>query len=316
MIGGMTDKVPTALTRLARPYRITRGQGFALDRFDPGDTRGKHLKDQADALLSQSIEVMADLQERLYAQDRWSVLLVFQAMDAAGKDGIIKHVMSGLNPQGCEVHSFKAPSSEELDHDFLWRTSTSLPRRGHIGIFNRSYYEEMLVVRVHPDILAKQQLPNELVTPRIWRERFTDVVNYERYLTRQGVVIRKFFLYVSKEEQRRRFLDRLQEPEKNWKFSLGDVHEREHFADYLNAYEDAIRHTATPFAPWYIVPADHKWFTRLVVASAVIEAIESVRPTFPAVDAATLQQLKVAQAALESEVTVRRQARRKGAPKR
>lgn len=316
MIGGMTDKVPTALTRLARPYRITRGQGFALDRFDPGDTRGKHLKDQADALLSQSIEVMADLQERLYAQDRWSVLLVFQAMDAAGKDGIIKHVMSGLNPQGCEVHSFKAPSSEELDHDFLWRTSTSLPRRGHIGIFNRSYYEEMLVVRVHPDILAKQQLPNELVTPQIWRERFTDVVNYERYLTRQGVVIRKFFLYVSKEEQRRRFLDRLQEPEKNWKFSLGDVHEREHFADYLNAYEDAIRHTATPFAPWYIVPADHKWFTRLVVASAVIEAIESVRPTFPAVDAATLQQLKVAQAALESEVTVRRQARRKGAPKR
>lgn len=316
MIGGMTDKVPTALTRLARPYRITRGQGFALDRFDPGDTRGKHLKDQADALLSQSIEVMADLQERLYAQDRWSVLLVFQAMDAAGKDGIIKHVMSGLNPQGCEVHSFKAPSSEELDHDFLWRTSTSLPRRGHIGIFNRSYYEEMLVVRVHPDILAKQQLPNELVTPRIWRERFADVVNYERYLTRQGVVIRKFFLYVSKEEQRRRFLDRLQEPEKNWKFSLGDVHEREHFADYLNAYEDAIRHTATPFAPWYIVPADHKWFTRLVVASAVIEAIESVRPTFPAVDAATLQQLKVAQAALESEVTVRRQARRKGAPKR
>jgi PPK2 family polyphosphate:nucleotide phosphotransferase len=316
MIDGMTNRTPTALTRLARPYKITRGQGFALDRFDPGDIRGQHLKDQADALLSQSIEVMADLQERLYAQDRWSVLLVFQAMDAAGKDGIIKHVMSGLNPQGCEVHSFKAPSSEELDHDFLWRTSTSLPRRGHIGIFNRSYYEEMLVVRVHPAILAKQQLPDELVTPRIWRERFTDVVNYERYLTRQGVVIRKFFLYVSKEEQRRRFLDRLQEPEKHWKFSLGDVDEREHFADYLNAYEDTIRHTATPFAPWYIVPADHKWFTRLVVASAVIEAIESVRPTFPAVDASTLRKLKVAQAALESEVPVRRATRRKAAPRR
>ncbi len=316
MIDGMANRTPTALTRLARPYKITRAQGFALDRFDPGDTRGQHLKDQADALLSQSIEVMADLQERLYAQDRWSVLLVFQAMDAAGKDGIIKHVMSGLNPQGCEVHSFKAPSSEELDHDFLWRTSKSLPRRGHIGIFNRSYYEEMLVVRVHPAILAKQQLPGELVTPRIWRERFTDVVNYERYLTRQGVVIRKFFLYVSKEEQRRRFLDRLQEPEKHWKFSLGDVVEREHFADYLNAYEDTIRHTATPFAPWYIVPADHKWFTRLVVASAVIEAIESVRPTFPAVDASTLRKLKVAQAALESEVPVRRATRRKAVPRR
>ena len=306
----MVEKIPTALTRLARPYRITRGPGFALDQFDPGDTRGQRLKNQADELLSQSIAVMADLQERLYAQDRWSVLLVFQAMDAAGKDGIIKHVMSGLNPQGCEVHSFKAPSSEELDHDFLWRTAKSLPHRGHIGIFNRSYYEETLVVRVHPEILAKQQLPSELVTPRVWRERFTDVVNYERYLTRQGVVIRKFFLYVSKEEQRRRFLDRLREPEKHWKFSLGDVHEREHFADYLNAYEDTIRHTATPFAPWYVVPADHKWFTRLVVASAVIEAIGSVRPTFPSVDASTLQKLRVAQTALESEVPARRPVRR------
>lgn len=305
----MTQTIPGAFTRLSRPYKITRGQGFSLDRFDPGDTRGQDLKDQADVLLAQSIEVMAELQERLYAQDRWSVLLVFQAMDAAGKDGIIKHVMSGLNPQGCEVHSFKAPSSEELDHDFLWRTSKALPRRGHIGIFNRSYYEETLVVRVHPDILAKQQLPDELVTPRIWRERFTDVANYERYLTRQGVVVRKFFLHVSKDEQRRRFLERLREPEKHWKFSLGDVHEREHFSDYLNAYEDTIRHTATPYAPWYIVPADHKWFTRLVVASAVIEAIESVRPTFPSVDASTRQQLRVAQAALESEVAARRAVR-------
>ena len=306
----MTETTPRELARLARHYRVTRGQGFSLDKFDPDDTRGLSLKDKADELLERSVQVMADLQERLYAQDRWSVLLVFQAMDAAGKDGTIKHVMSGLNPQGCEVHSFKAPSSEELDHDFLWRTSTKLPRRGHIGIFNRSYYEEMLVVRVHPEILAKQQLPSEVVTPRIWTERFDDVVNYERYLARQGVVIGKFFLYVSKAEQRRRFLDRLREPEKHWKFSIGDVHEREHFDDYLTAYEDAIRHTATSFAPWYVVPADHKWFTRLVVASAVIDAIESVRPTFPSVDASTLQQLKVAQAALESEGQSPRRARR------
>ena len=306
----MPETTPKELARLAQHYRVTRGRGFTLDKFDPDDTRDLPLKDKADALLEQSVEVMAELQERLYAQDQWSVLLVFQVMDAAGKDGTIKHVMSGLNPQGCEVHSFKAPSSEELDHDFLWRTSNKLPRRGHIGIFNRSYYEEMLVVRVHPEILAKQQLPGDVVTPRIWTERFEDVVNYERYLSRQGVIIRKFFLYVSKEEQRRRFLDRLREPEKHWKFALGDVHEREHFDDYLSAYEDAIRRTATPHAPWYVVPADHKWFTRLVVASAVIDAIESVRPTFPSVDAATLQKLRVAQAALESEGQPRRRVRR------
>jgi PPK2 family polyphosphate:nucleotide phosphotransferase len=297
----MPDATAARLARLSRPYRVTNGRGFSLGQFDPGDTRHLSLKPNADQFLQQGVARMAELQERLYAQDRWSVLLIFQAMDAAGKDGTIKHVMSGLNPQGCEVQAFKVPSSEELDHDFLWRTSNKLPRRGHIGIFNRSYYEEMLVVRVHPDILARQQIPSELVTPRIWRERFTDVVNYERYLARQGVVIRKFFLYLSKDEQRRRFLDRLQEPEKNWKFNLGDVHEREHFADYLRAYEDAIRNTATAFAPWYVVPADHKWFTRLVVASAVIEAIESVQPTFPSLDASTLQQLRVARAALESE---------------
>ena len=312
----MADTTVRGLTRLARHYRVTRGHGFALDHFDPDDTRGLQLKDKADALLAQGVEVMADLQERLYAQDRWSVLLIFQALDAAGKDGTIKHVMSGLNPQGCEVRSFKAPSSEELDHDFLWRTSTALPRRGHIGIFNRSYYEEMLVVRVHPEILAKQQLPLELVTPRIWTERFDDVVNYERYLSRQGVVIRKFFLHVSKDEQRRRFLDRLRHPEKNWKFSLGDVHEREHWDDYQAAYEDAIRHTATTCAPWYVVPADHKWFTRLVVAAAVIEAIESVRPTFPTVEAAALRQMRVAQAALEDEGQGRRQPRRGAAKAR
>ncbi len=297
----MPNVMPKALARLSRPYRVTRAAGFRLAAFDTDDSRELALKDQADALLQQSVEVMADLQERLYAQDRWSVLLVFQAMDAAGKDSTIKHVMSGLNPQGCEVQSFKAPSSEELDHDFLWRSSNKLPRRGHIGIFNRSYYEEMLVVKVHPEILARQQLPPELVTRRIWAERYQDVVNFERYLSRQGVVIRKFFLNVSKEQQRQRFLERLREPDKHWKFSLGDVHERQYFDAYRNAYEEAIRHTATPVAPWYVVPADRKWFARLVVASAIIDAIASVRPTFPSVSAAALKDLRRAQAALERE---------------
>jgi PPK2 family polyphosphate:nucleotide phosphotransferase len=297
----MAETLPHGLATLSRHYRVTNGRRFRLGRVDPGDTRGLKLKDESDQLLEESVRVMADLQERLYAQDRWSVLLVFQALDAAGKDGTIKHVMSGLNPQGCEVHAFKAPSPEELDHDFLWRTATKLPRRGHIGIFNRSYYEEMLVVRIHPEILARQQLPERLVTKRIWQERFEDVVAYERYLARQGVVIRKFFLHVSKEEQRQRFLERLEEPEKHWKFSINDVHEREHFEDYLAAYEDVIRNTATSSAPWYVVPADRKWFTRLVVASAVIEAIASVQPAFPALDGRMRQQLRVARAALESE---------------
>jgi PPK2 family polyphosphate:nucleotide phosphotransferase len=310
----MSDKTPRLLTTLSRHYRVDRGKDFSLKHFDPDDTRGLELKDESDALLEQSVRVMADLQERLYAQDRWSVLLIFQAIDAAGKDGTIKHVMSGLNPQGCEVHAFKSPSTEELDHDFMWRTTLKLPRRGHIGIFNRSYYEEMLVARVHPEILARQQLPEPLVTKKIWDERFEDAVAYERYLTRQGVVIRKFFLYVSKEEQKRRFLARLDEPEKHWKFSLADVHEREHFDDYLDAYEDVIQHTATRRAPWYVVPADRKWFTRLVVASAVIEAIESIDPAFPEVGGQLRQQLQVARAALESEEqpASRRSKRRKG----
>ena len=298
----MSAKTPRLLATLSRHYRVDRGKGFSLKHFDPGDTRGlEGLKDESDQLLAQSVKVLADLQQRLYAQDRWSVLLVFQAIDAAGKDGTIKHVMSGLNPQGCEVHAFKAPSTEELDHDFLWRTTVKLPRRGHIGIFNRSYYEELLVARVHPEILARQQLPEGLVTRKIWDERFEDVVAHERYLSRQGVVIRKFFLYVSKEEQKRRFLARLDEPEKHWKFSLSDVHEREHFDDYLDAYEDVITHTATKRAPWYVVPADRKWFTRLVVAAAVIEAIASIDPAFPEVGGQLRQQLQVARAALESE---------------
>ena len=283
---------------LSRRYRITNGDKFRLKQFAPDDDRGQALKKSCDELLDQSVRRMSSLQDRLYAQDRWAVLLIFQALDAAGKDGTIKHVMSGLNPQGCEVHPFKSPSPEERDHDFMWRSSRLLPRRGHIGIFNRSYYEEVLVVRVHPEILAGQQLPPELVGKRIWDERYRDIVNFEQYLSRQGVLIRKFFLHVSKEEQKARFLKRLEEPEKYWKFSIGDVHERQHFDDYMRAYEAAIRATATPSAPWYIVPADRKWYARLIVASAIIEALESLRPAFPEVDATKIRELRTARAAL------------------
>ena len=288
---------------IASRYRIGNGARFRLADIDPADSWGAALKDEAETLVSDGIARLADLQERLAAQDRWSILLIFQAMDAAGKDGTIKHVMSGVNPQGCEVHSFKAPSSEELDHDFLWRSSRVLPRRGHIGIFNRSYYEETLVVRVHQNILARQQLPPELVTKRIWRERFEDINAYERYLSRQGVVIRKFFLHVSKEEQRRRFLKRLGETDKHWKFSLGDVGERAHFAEYMLAYEDTIRRTSTPWAPWFVIPSDRKWFTRLAVAAAIVDTIESLNPQFPSTDPKVKAELAKVKAALEAEMT-------------
>ena len=290
-----------SIDALARRYRVTRGARFRLASIDPGDASGAALKSRADELLAHSVRRLAALQERMYAQDRWGVLLIFQAMDAAGKDGVIKHVMSGLNPQSCEVHSFKAPSSEELDHDFLWRTSRVLPRRGHIGIFNRSYYEEVLIVRVHPGILDSQQIPAELVTKKVWDERYHDINSFESYLSRQGIVIRKFFLHVSADEQKQRFLKRLEEPEKHWKFALADVKERQHFDEYTRAYEQAIRATASPAAPWYVVPADRKWFTRLVVASAVIETLESLRPSFPQVDAKKLRELRAARAALLSE---------------
>ena len=286
---------------LAGRYRVSNGSRFRLKDFDPSDPWGKRLKPIAGEMLKQSCKRMADLQQRLYAQDRWSVLLIFQAMDAAGKDGTIKHVMSGVNPQGCEVHSFKAPSTEELDHDFLWRSARALPRRGHIGIFNRSYYEETLVVRVHQNILGRQQLPAELVTKNIWRERFEDITAWERYLSRQGVMVRKFFLHVSKEEQRQRFVDRLAQPEKHWKFSAADVAERKHFAEYMAAYEDMIRHTATEQSPWYVVPADRKWFTRLVVSAAIIDAIQSLDPRYPEVDAKTRGDFKKLKTALEAE---------------
>ncbi len=286
---------------LAGRYRISNGSRFRLKDIDPRDPWGKRLKPIAGQMLKRTCKLMAGLQERLYAQDRWSVLLIFQAMDAAGKDSTIKTVMAGVNPQGCDVHAFKAPSSEELDHDFLWRTNRRLPRRGHIGIFNRSYYEETLVVRVHQNILAKQQLPAELVTKNIWRERFEDINAYERYLSRQGVLVRKFFLHVSREEQRTRFVERLDRPEKHWKFSIADVGERAHFAAYMAAYEDMIRHTSTEAAPWYVVPADRKWFTRLVVSAAIIDAIQSLDPRFPEVDAKVRAEFKRLKTQLEAE---------------
>jgi len=277
----MAKKAQETMTaRMLKRYAVTAGKVFRLRDVDPQDTLGLKEKD-ARAALARAVGRLADLQEKLYAQDQWGVLLIFQAMDAAGKDGAIDHVMSGVNPQGCQVFSFKAPSAEELDHDFLWRTSKNLPERGRIGIFNRSYYEETLVVRVHPPILAGQHLPKELVTKSIWEERLEDIGAFERYFARQGYLILKFFLHVSKEEQKQRFLARLDAPEKNWKFALGDVREREHWDQYMQAYETTIRATAAPHAPWFVVPADHKWFTRLVVSETIVAAIEGLGLAWP-----------------------------------
>jgi PPK2 family polyphosphate:nucleotide phosphotransferase len=253
--------------------------------------KNEKSRDRAAAVLREGVERLAALQDRLYAQDRWALLLIFQAMDAAGKDGTIKHVMSGVNPQGCQVFSFKAPSHEELDHDYFWRTMKCFPERGRIGIFNRSYYEEVLVVRVHKELLDAQRLPDQLVTKGIWKDRFEDIRNVERHLARNGTVVRKFFLHVSKEEQRQRFLSRLQQPEKNWKFSMADVKERDHWDEYMDAYEDAIRHTATVDAPWFVVPADNKWFTRLVVGAAIVEALEELDLAYPTTDAQKRKEL-------------------------
>ena len=277
----MADKITAKkIAKFIKPYGVTKGKKFRLKDFDPGDTGGftSEGKPRAKALLQQGIAMLSDLQERLYAQDQWGVLLIFQAMDAAGKDGAIKHVMSGVNPQGCQIYSFKGPSPEDLDHDFLWRTTRCLPERGRIGIFNRSYYEEVLVVRVHPELLEKQKLPPELVSKNIWEERYEDINNFERYLSRNGYVIRKFFLHLSNKEQKKRFLSRLDEPEKNWKFSSADARERQRWDDYMEAYDGMIRHTATQHAPWYVVPADNKWFSRLVVAAVVVAAPRHARP--------------------------------------
>ncbi|MEO6054970.1 MAG: polyphosphate kinase 2 family protein [Chthoniobacterales bacterium] len=295
-----TNKVIKASRQLSKNYRITKGKNFHLKNVDPGDTGNLKSEDKSRAreALQNGVDTLTELQDVLYAQDRWSILLIFQAMDAAGKDGTIKHVMSGVNPQGCHVSSFKAPTSTDLDHDYLWRCTKELPQRGQIGIFNRSYYEETLVVRVHPEFLAGQKLPSKCVTKNIWKERFEDIRSYERYLHRNGTIVRKFFLHISKEEQEKRFLERLDNPDKNWKFSANDAKERGYWNDYMKAYEETIRNTATEDSPWYVVPADNKWFARVVVAAAVIDAMASLDLHYPKVSDEKKKELEVARAAL------------------
>jgi len=282
---------------LAKPFRVSKGQDFRLKDVDPNDTlefTKEADKPRSKEALASGVMALAELQDKLYAQDKWALLLIFQAMDAAGKDAAIKHVMSGVNPQACQVYSFKSPSAEDLDHDYLWRCMKSLPNRGHIGIFNRSYYEEVLVVRVHPEILSKQKVPPKLVGKGIWNERFEDIRNFEQYLGRNGVVVRKFFLHVSKKEQKRRFLERIDDTQKNWKFSSNDANERDYWEDYMKAYEEMIQQTATKDAPWYVVPADNKWFTRVVVAAAVVEALADLDLAYPKVDEGKFKELAAA----------------------
>ncbi len=299
-------KLETVIKRArkwSRPYCIADDKKFRLKDIDPDDTGDLTDKDKprAEEALQIGVDALAELQDMLYAQDRWAVLLIFQAMDAAGKDGAIKHVMSGVNPQGCQVASFKSPSAEDLDHDYLWRCQKHLPERGRIGIFNRSYYEEVLVVRVHPTILQGQKIPAKLVDKNIWKERYRDIRSFERYLTNNGILIRKFFLYVSRKEQKRRFLERLEKPEKHWKFSSTDAKERAYWKDYMEAYEDLIRNTATEEAPWYVVPADNKWYTRVIVAAAVIDALASLDLHYPVVTEEKLKELALARKALLAE---------------
>jgi PPK2 family polyphosphate:nucleotide phosphotransferase len=282
-------------------FRVGEGEKFRLKDHDPADTGKFGSKEDGKTRLTQGIARLRELQDRLYAQDRWAVLLIFQAMDAAGKDSTIEHVMSGVNPQGTQVFSFKSPSAEELDHDFMWRTNRCLPERGRIGIFNRSYYEEVLIVRVHPGILAGQKVPSELLGDRIWKQRYEDINAFERYLARNGTLIRKFFLNVSKEEQRNRFLARLDDPEKNWKFAVGDVKERDHWDEYMEAYEDMIAATSTEHAPWYVIPADRKWFMRMAVADAVVEALEGLKLEYPTVDEEKRKELEEARKLLVKE---------------
>jgi PPK2 family polyphosphate:nucleotide phosphotransferase len=288
--------------KIAGKFRIDKPDKFRLADHDPAECAGLSIdKDEAKAMLADGIKRLSDLQEKLYAEDKWSMLLVFQAMDAAGKDGVIKHVMTGINPQGCQVHSFKAPSAEELDHDFLWRAGKALPERGRIGIFNRSHYEEVLVVRVHPEFLDKQKLPKSVLGKNIWQQRYESIRNFESHLARSGTCVLKFFLNVSLDEQRKRFLDRLEDPAKRWKFSAGDLPERARWADYMAAYEEVIRATSTPEAPWYVVPADNKWFTRLVVAAAIVESMERLDLHFPKVDAVVKKEQAAARAMLLAE---------------
>lgn len=285
--------------KLIEPFRVESGKKFRLKDFDPADTGGGHSKKHAQELLQQGIADMAALQDKLYADNQWGLLLVFQAMDAAGKDGAIKHVMSGVNPQGCQVYSFKQPSAEELDHDYMWRCAVRLPERGRIGIFNRSYYEEVLITRVHPQVLAAQKIPEELKSKHIWKQRYEDISAFERYLARNGFVVRKFYLNLSKKEQKNRFLARLDHPDKNWKFSAADVHERQYWDDYMAAYEEMIQHTSSKHAPWYVVPADNKWFTRVAVAAAIVETMEGLSLEYPKVSADAKKQLAEARQELE-----------------
>jgi PPK2 family polyphosphate:nucleotide phosphotransferase len=298
-----TMKIKEVIQRshhFSKPYCITNGKGFRLKDIDPEDTMGlkSAAKPQAKEALQMGVDALCELQDKLYAQDRWALLIVLQAMDAAGKDGTIKHVMSGVNPQGCQVSSFKSPSAEDLDHDFLWRCMRQVPNRGHIGIFNRSYYEETLVVRVHPEFLAKQKIPPELITKNIWEERFQDIRSFERYLDRNGIKVIKFFLHLSKKEQKKRFLQRAENADKNWKFSASDMAERAHWDDYQKAYEDMIRNTATKESPWYVVPADNKWFTRLVVSAAIVDTIAGLNVAYPAVNGGMLAEIAEAKKAL------------------
>ena len=291
------------IEKLLKRYRLESGKDFRLKDYDPGDTHGlkSEFKPQAKVLLADGVHKLSGLQDMFAAQDRRGLLIIFQALDAAGKDGTIKHVMSGINPEGVDVHSFKTPSAEELNHDFLWRTTRLLPGRGKIGIFNRSYYEEMLIVRVHPQILENEKLPKELVTKNIWEERFEDINCFERYLTRNGIAVLKFFLHLSKKEQKKRFMERLDNPEKNWKFSAADIQEREVWGDYQTAYEAVIRNTATKHAPWYVVPADNKWFARLIVSQAMVDTLESFKLAYPKVSGSDKQALAKARQTLENE---------------
>jgi PPK2 family polyphosphate:nucleotide phosphotransferase len=292
------SKLRKEVSQIIEPYCITKGEKFRLKDHDPADTNGLKDKRQAQGLLEEGIELLSHMQEKLYAQDRWALLLIFQAMDAAGKDGAIKHVMSGVNPQGCDVYSFKSPSNEELNHDYLWHAHKCIPERGKIGIFNRSYYEEVLVVRVHPTLLKAQRLPDQLITKHIWEERYENINAFERYLAHDGIVLRKFFLHVSKEEQKKRFLERLEDPKKNWKFSMADVQERNLWNDYQEAYEEMIRNTANKHAPWYVIPADNKWFTRLAVAAAIVQALDELDLSFPVVDKAKKKELEAVRESL------------------
>ncbi|HUL15753.1 MAG TPA: polyphosphate kinase 2 family protein [Terriglobales bacterium] len=287
--------------RLSGPYCVSKGKQFRLKDYDPADTDGVRDKAHAEQILAGRAGLLSDLQQKLYAQDRWALLILFQAMDAAGKDSVIKHVMTGVNPQGCDVYSFKTPSNEELDHDYLWRTHSRIPERGKIGIFNRSYYEEVLVVRVHRDVLQREKLPDSLLTDDIWERRFEDINAFERYLTNNGVVILKFFLHVSKEEQKKRFLERLEDSKKNWKFSMDDVKERAFWKDYQRVYEDMIRETATKHAPWYVVPADNKWFTQLIVGSAIINAVEGLNLSFPDIEEEKKKELEAVRRSLQQQ---------------